>query len=435
MLKQMFSGGSVRSSPLRVLKNPNYRIYFIGQLISVSGTWMQSVAQSWLVYRLSDSGYWLGIINFAVHMTAFVFSPIAGVVADQVDRRKILMTVQMISILQSLTLGLLILSGKVELWHVLGLASLLGCVNAFDMTTRHAFSIDMVGKAELTSAIVLNSVVINLSRVAGPALAGALIGVVGEGWCFLLNSLSSLPVLLGLAMMKIKKLPLTATGAPRNSILGNMVEGMDYALRNLPILRVLIVSAGVCLFASPFVVLLPVFAKKVLGGDSSTLAYMTSALGIGAVIGALVVVRETAMSQIRRQIVRYTILWGGGIVALGVSTNLVATLVAMFFIGYFMMSLFPTMNNAVQHMVQDNMRGRVMSLYTMTFLGTMPLGSLAMGWLSDRFGAQSVAIASGLITASIGVFLIPDFFWNERPRGRSDQQGRQVETLSSQQVS
>lgn len=397
------------AGPLQVLKNSNYRVYFIGQLISMSGTWMQSIAQSWLVYRLSHSGTWLGVITFAVHMTAFVLSPVAGVVADQFDRRKILVATQVVAIAQALCLGALLLSGHVQLWHVVALAAVLGCVNAFDITTRQAFAVDMVGKADLTSAIVLNAVVINVSRVVGPAAAGFLIGVVGEGWCFLLNGLSTLPVLVGLLLMRIER-PNRA-GAPRNSVVGNMAEGWAYALRHRVILRLLVISASVCFFGSPFVVLLPVFAKSVLGGDANTLAWLTGVMGLGAVLGALGVARRTNVTHIRRQIVRYTILWGVGIAVLGASKSLALSLVTMFYIGYVMLSLFPTLNNAIQQLVHDGMRGRVMSLYTMSFLGTMPVGSLAIGWLSDKFGAPHVAMVSGGLTASIGLALIPDVFW------------------------
>lgn len=402
MFASLFGG----DSPLRVLKNRNYRLYFAGQLMSVSGNWMQSVAQSWLVYRLTQSGYWLGIITFSVHMMAFVFSPVAGVVADQRDRRKILIVVQTVAIIQAFLLGALVLSGHVVLTHVVILAALLGCVNAFDMTTRHTFSIDLVGKTELSSAIVLNSVVINLSRIIGPVLAGFLIGVVGEGWCFILNGLSCVPVLVGLLTMKINRpIVIKKTGA-NNSLFGNMLEGLSYTLRHRIIFRLMLVSAGVCLVASPFVVLLPLFAEKVLGGGASTLGWLTSALGAGAVVGALGASRAATSSGIRKQLVVYVTLWGVGLALMGLSSSVPLSLLAMAFIGYCMMNVFPTLNNTIQQMVDDSMRGRVVALYTMTFLGTMPLGSLALGWLSDHYGAAAVTIGMGTITMLIGASLM-----------------------------
>lgn len=392
------------ASPLRVLKNPSYLTYFAGQLVSMSGTWMQSVAQGWLVYRLSHSGYWLGLISFFTQAPAFIMSPLAGVVADHFDRRKILIVVQIVEMLQALVLAALVFSGKIELGHLLWLSIVLGVVSAFDGTTRHAFAVDMVGKSELSNAIALNSVVINLARVVGPAIAGALLSAFGEAWCFTINGLSYLPVIYGLATMKLAHKRIRSPG--RLKIVRPIAEGLAYTRRHVVIFRLLILSTFICLIACPYNVLLPVFAEKVLGGKAGTFAWLTDMLGLGAVTAALLFHGGNDHQVIKRKLISDVIFWGLGLVTLGLSKNLYLSLGAMFTIGYFMMSVFPLMNNAIQQMVDDSMRGRVMSLYTMTFLGTMPFGALAMGWLADRFSAPYVVTGAGVATLAMGFALV-----------------------------
>lgn len=380
---------------LKVLQNPNYRKYFLGQLISMTGTWTQVVAQSWLVYSLTHSGYWLGVINFAQQLPAFFMSPLAGVVADKLDRRRILITVQIVGFLEAAVLAALVFTGKVQLWQIVVLSVVLGVNSAFEMTARHSFAVDMVGKDELSSAIALNSVVLNAARVFGPAIAGVLLAAVGEAWCFVLNSLSYLPVIAGLVSMRLQR---KAAHRARGSVARNIVEGMRYALRDRLIFQLLCLSSFVCLVSSPYVVLLPVLAKHRLGGGPQTLGWLTGMLGVGAVVSALLFTAIHDAKELKRRLSRDVLFWGVGLLMLGVSSNFWISVLAVFVIGFFMMSLFPLVNNAIQHRVDDQMRGRVMSLYTMTFLGTMPLGSLAIGWCSDRFSAPAAIVATGIAT-------------------------------------
>ena len=248
---------------MHILKNKNYCKYFLGQLVSMSGTWMQSVALSWLVFRLSHSGYWLGIMYFCSQMPAFFLSPIAGVVVDRVPRRRILIAVQIFAAVQALLLAWLVFSGKVELWQVVLLEIGIGMITAFDITARHAFAIDMVGRGDLSSAIAYNSLILNSSRVFGPILAGVALAAFGEAWCFMLNGLSYIPVIVGLATMDIVVRPKTRNGY---SVAKQFSEALKYVSRSPLIRRALIFSVLICLVPSSFAVLLPVFAKQVLAG-------------------------------------------------------------------------------------------------------------------------------------------------------------------------
>lgn len=364
---------------------------------------MQSVAQSWLVYRLSHSGYWLGVITFCGQMPAFLMSPLAGVVADRADRRKVLIVVQFIELAQALVLAALVFSGAAQLWHIIVLAVLLGIASAFDMTTRHSFAIDMVGKEDLSSAIALNSVLINITRIFGPMLAGTLLAVLGEAWCFSLNAISYLPVIWSLWTMTVPRNERSSDG---RGTWENIVEGFRYARREPVIFRLMILSALVCLIACPYVALLPIFAQNVLSGGPATLAWLTGMLGLGAVTSSLFFKGKSNSYEIRRQLTRDVLCWGAALAVLGLSRNPWLSYGAMFSIGYFMMSLFPTMNTTIQQIVEDRMRGRVMSLYTMTFLGTMPLGSLVIGWAADRFSAPRAVTGAGALTFMMGLCFI-----------------------------
>ena len=399
------------SLPVGVFKNRNYRLYFFGQLISMSGSWMQGVAQSWLVYRLSHSGYWLGVISLCSSLPAFFLSPMAGVIADRFDRRKILIAEQIFATLQALTIAALVFSGTIQLWHLVVLSILLGLSSAFEMTTRHAFAVDLVGKEDLGHAIALNSILVNGSRIVGPACAGLLIGFLGEAWCFLINALSFIPVIWGLIVIDVKTSHRDPHPHPRHfwkDVIepSHYLEALRYVRRSPVIFRILILSTFVCLVGTPFSVLLPVFVRTVLNGDAKTLGWLTGMMGVGAIAGAISFTRTADTQILKQKLVKYVLFLGFGIILLGVSRTLWLSLFSMFAIGYFMMSVFPTMNNAIQRLVDDEMRGRTMSLYTMTFLGATPLGSLMVGVLSDHFGAARAAMGCGVLTAILGVSLI-----------------------------
>ncbi len=390
------------NAPFALFKNKNYRYYFTGQFITLSGNWMQSVAQAWLVYNITNSAFWLGAVSFANQIPAFLMSPYAGVIADRKNRRKIIIITETLSMLQSFVLAALVFAHAVQLWHIIVLTVMLGVVNAFEMVARHAFAVDIVGKNDLSHAIALHSVMMNGSRIIGPAFAGAILAATGEGACFLLCGLSCIPVIFWMSRMKNVGASQSHHGG---SVLGHIQEGLSYAGKHGLIWKILLLSAFVCLVSTPYTSLLPVFAKNVLSGGANTLAWLTGMLGVGAVTGAFFFSQSKDNATLKKHLIRDVLLWGCGLIAFGLSKHLLLSLVAMFMVGFYMMNLFPTMNNAIQHFVDDRMRGRVMGLYTMTFLGTMPFGCLIMGNLSDSYGAPVVVTGAGVLTFAMGAFL------------------------------
>jgi len=371
------------------------------------GTWTQGVAQSWLVYKLTGSAYWLGIVTLCSQLPAFLLSPIAGVVCDRVERRQVLVTVLWLSALQAGVLAVLVLSHQIELWHILTLAVSLGVINSFEITARHSFAVDLVGKADLNSAISLNTVIVNSSRVVGPAIAGMLIPVLGEGWCFFVNSVSCIPVAYWLMQMpRTQKHVVVRSSGSHEKFSKALLEAVRYSRSHPLIYKILLLSGFVSLVACPFSTLLPVFAKKVLQGNPNTLALLTSSMGIGAIFGSLYCTHPTRRKHFVRALFTDVLGLGGSLLLLGFSNSVELSAGAMFGIGWFMMSVFPALNSALQHAVEDRMRGRVISLYSMTFQGMMPLGGLIMGWSADRISAPRVVLASGMLTASAGVFFL-----------------------------
>jgi MFS family permease len=384
----------------RALSNRNYRLYFSGQLISVIGNGMQLIVQAWLVYRLTHSAYWLGIISVCSQVPAFFASPFAGILADHKDRRKILLLVQVVGMLQAFLLAALVLTKTIQVWHIAILAALLGVLNAFEITTRHAFAVDLVGKNDLGSAISLNSATISASRVLGPALGGILIGPLGEGRCFLLNGISYLAVVYGLLAMNLKMQSKEVHLADSWEHLG---ETIAYIRRTPLILKFMGLATFISFVGFSYSVLLPVVAKDVLHGSPSTFAILSAAGGSGAILGAILLGNVAHIQGIYRKVFTYVWLMGCGFVLLGLSNQVWLSTIAMFLVGCFMMGAFPIINTSIQNVVEDSKRGRVMSIYTMTFFGATPLGSLLAGFFSDRYGAQRVAIASGLTCIVFGL--------------------------------
>jgi len=395
--------GSLRES-LSAFSIPNYRRYFVGQAASISGSWVQSTVQAWLVYRMSHSGAWLGIISFCNQIPAFLLSPIGGVLADYMDRRRILLWTSWIGMAQAFLLAFLVFTHTVQLWHIAVLSVILGLVTAFEMTARHAFAFDMVGKEHLPSAIACNSLIINASRVIGPALAGIMIAFMSEGWCFLLNGLSYLAVIGGLMLIKIAR----PEEQPRRSgsHLFEIREALAYVRRNRLISRLLVASTFMSFFGLAFAVLLPIFAKEQLQGNASTLAWLTGGIGVGAITGALGGLSDRQfVDTIERRLPLAFVLLGASVILLSWSQDLAISLFAAFWFGLFLMGTFPALNSAIQQNVVDSIRGRVLSLYTMSFLGAAPLGGLLAGWASDHIGAGRVGIINGLVFILSGAVL------------------------------
>lgn len=382
---------------LRAFRHRNYRLFFGGQLVSLSGTWMQSVAQAWLVYELTHSAALLGLIGFAGQIPVFVFSAIGGTVADRLDRRRILLVTQTVAMVLAFILAGLTLEGWVQTWHVFLLAGLLGLVNAFDIPARQSFVIEMVGRDDLLNAIALNSSVINGARIVGPALAGVLIGLVGEGWCFLLNGLSYLAVIGGLFMMR---LPIRSMAPRAGSALSHIREGFHFAWHTGPIRALLLLLGLASLTGMPYMVLMPVFAAKILHGGPEGLGVLMAAAGAGALLGALTLAARRGVSGLGRWVAGAGMGFGLGLVAFSLSRVFWLSAFLLVPVGFFMMVQMASSNTLIQSMVPDSLRGRVMALYSMMLMGMAPFGALIAGILADRLTAPVVVALGGALCAA-----------------------------------
>ncbi len=376
------------------LKYRNFRLFLFGQSISLIGTWMQQVAMGWLVYDRTRSGFWLGAVGFCSQLPSFFLAPIAGVFADRWNRHRTIVVMQTLAMLQAFVLAALVLRGVVEVWHIVLLSAFLGVVTAFEVPARQAFLIQMVeGREALSSAIGLNSSMFNAARVIGPALAGFTIELTGEGICFLLNGLSYIAVIAALLAMR---LPPPEPAAPRQHVLVELAEGLRYVAGFPPIREILLLLVFVNLASIPLSnVLLPVFAKNVLAGDARTLGMLSSAIGVGALLGALRLAFRKSVLGLGRQIAWSAALFGAGMIAFSFSPVLWLSMALLAASGYGLMLGTASGNTIVQTIVDDSMRGRVMSFYVMAFFGVAPLGSLLAGGLIGRLGAPRVAQLGG----------------------------------------
>jgi MFS family permease len=386
----------------RAFRHRNYQLFFAGQLISLTGTWMQSVAESWLVFRLTGSAALLGATSFATLAPVFLFATVGGIVADRADRRRILIITQSISMLLPLTLAALTLSGHVRVWHVFVLATCLGITNAIDIPARQSFVVEMVGREDLANAIALNSSMVNGARVVGPAIAGLLVAAVGEGWCFLLNGISYLAVIAGLAMMTVPRRP---RPTHRRSAWRDTVEGFQFATRTSPV-RALLILLGLISFAGmPYSVLMPVFAETILGAGPKGLGLLMGASGLGALGGALALLSRRGVRGLGRWVAVSAAAFGVALIAFSWSRTFWLSAVLLIPVGAAMMVEMAASNTLLQAMVPDALRGRVMALYSMMFMGMAPFGALFAGWLAERYGApMTVAIGGIVCVASAGVF-------------------------------
>jgi MFS family permease len=379
----------------RALRHRNFRLFTVGQTVSVIGTWMQQVAVSWLVYRLTDSALLLGVVAFVGQAPAFLLSPIAGVLADRWDKHRIVLVTQALAMVQALLLAALILTGTVVVWQIIVLMAILGAINGFDVPARQAFLIDMVGnRDDLPNAIALNSSMFNGARLVGPAIAGFVISLVGEGVCVLLNGLSYLAVLFALRAMDVPRSPPPAAAVP---VISHMTEGFRYAFGFPPIRSILVMVGIVSLVGVPFTVLLPVFATDVLRGDARTLGILMGASGLGALAGALYLASRSTVRGLGRVIVVAAALFGLALIAFSFSRSLLLSVVLLAAAGFGMMSQMASSNTVLQTLVDDDKRGRVMSIYSMAFVGVTPLGSLLAGALASRLGAPATLAMGGAV--------------------------------------
>jgi MFS family permease len=384
---------SVRHA-LRSLRHRNYRLFFGGQLISLIGTWMQNVAQSWLVYRLTGSEVLLGLVGFAGLIPIFLLAPFGGAIADRADRRRVLIATQTASLLAALVLALLTLLGAVTVWHVLGTAVAFGIVNAVDIPTRQAFVPSLVEDEDLVNAIALNSTMFNGARIVGPAVAGVVVAAVGEGWCFAANAVSFLAVIVSLTLITV---PAHVRDHRTLSTMARIAEGFRFAWDNVPIRALLLLLGIVSLTGLPYTVLMPVFADRVLHGGARALGLLMAASGCGALAGALLLASRREIRGLGLWVALAAAGFGASLILFSLSRTLWLSIGLLVPAGFAMIVQMASSNTLVQSMVPDKLRGRVMSVYSMMFLGMAPFGALLAGALAERFGAPTVVAGGGAV--------------------------------------
>jgi len=388
----------------RSFRHRNYQLFFGGQLISLTGTWMQQIAQSWLVYRLTKSSALLGLVSFSGQIPVFLFAALGGAAADRGHRHRIIVWTQALSMTLAFVLAAITLSGRVQVWHLFVLSALLGLVNAFDIPARQAFMVEMVGREDLMNAIALNSSMVNGARIVGPAIAGAVVAAVGEGWCFLLNGISYIAVIAGLLLMRVPRID----RVPSNrSALADIVEGFVYVGRTAPVRAVLILLGIVSLTAMPYSVLMPVFADEILHGGAKTLGLLTGASGVGALIGALSLAARKGVRGLGRWIAVSTFAFGASLLFFAWSHSLWLSILVLVPVGGSLMAQMAASNTLIQAMAPDALRGRVMAVYSMMFMGMAPFGALFAGSVAQRIGApMTVAIGGVVCLAAALVFAL-----------------------------
>jgi len=382
----------------RALRHRNFQLFFSGQSISLIGTWMTRVATSWLVYRLTHSAILLGTVGFAGQIPTFLLAPLAGVLVDRWNRRTVLVVTQALAMVQSLLLAALTLTHRVNITEVLILSVFQGCINGFDMPARQSFMLEMVDdRADLSNAIAINSSMVNLARLVGPSLAGMLIAVSSEGWCFLVDGVSYLAVLASLLMMRLNPAhALAAAERARVSLLVQLREGWDFVRGFAPIRTILLLFALISLMGWPFTVLMPIFAAQVLHGGPHTLGFLMGAMGVGSLISALSLVLRKSVRGLLRMIPIASAIFGVGLICFGLSHVLWLSMALLLVAGFGMMQGVTASNTIIQTIVPEDKRGRVMSYYTVAFVGMAPFGSLFAGALAHLVGAPYTVIVSGV---------------------------------------
>ncbi len=394
-------------STFRALRHRNFQLYFGGQLISIAGTWMQIIAQGWLVYQISHSELTLGIVGFASAIPALIVSPWGGVIVDRVPKRRLLVITQTCSMLLALILAALTFTGLVRVWHVVVLAAMLGLVNAIDGPGRQAFVVEMVGREDLTNAIALNSMVFNSGRVIGPALGGALLATVGSAWCFLINGLSFLAVIGGLVAMRMPPPPAQrATASPWQELTG----GLRYVFKHTEQFALLLLALIFAVFGMSYSTLLPAFVDQVLHAGASGFGLVNAFTGFGAVAGAFVIARYGGQGQRGRWLTIAAFSFPILLSAFAFTANFPLSLALAFGLGVSFMLQFTLINTLLQLSVADEMRGRVLSLYMLTFFGFAPFGNLAIGNLAHNWGLSlTIALSAmvSLILSTSVLLLVP----------------------------
>jgi MFS family permease len=394
----------------RALKYRNFRVFFFGQGISLIGTWMQYIAMSWLVYKMTNSAFMLGIVGFSSQIPTFILAPFTGVLADRHNRHRILVVTQTLAMLQAFILAFLTLTGHIAVWHIIALGVFLGCVNSLDIPARHAFILEMVEEKEiLGNAIALNSMMFNMARLIGPSIAGILIAVTGEGVCFLINAVSYIAVIASLLAMKMPKRDNEKKETGYN-MLKDLREGFNYAFGFAPIRAILFLLGIISLMGMAYAVLMPVFARDVLGGGPHTLGFLMGAVGVGSLAGTIYLASRKDIITLGRMLPVAAGIFGLSVVIFSFSHNLAFSLSLLFFSGFGLMVQMAASNTILQTIVDDDKRGRIMSFYTMAFMGMAPFGSLFSGMLASRIGVSNTLIISGsccILAAIMFAFNLP----------------------------
>ncbi len=385
------------------LRSRNYRYYFIGQGISLVGTWIQNIALSWLVYRLTGSVFLLGLVGFTSQIPTFFLTPITGVVSDRYNRLRIMTFTQTLFMLHALTMALLVLSNLIEVWHIIALSIVFGIISAFDAPARQSLVIDLIDDPKnLGNAIALNSATFNAGRLVGPAIAGITIAIVGEGICFLLNALSFIAVIAALLQIKIPVKPLAVHST---NLKKSFTEGFHYTFQSMPIRTLITMLAILSLIGLPYTVLMPAYAKEILNGGSDTLGYLMSGLGAGALAGAIFMAARRTVIGLGRIISINVCILGSAIALASFSENIYFSLITFSFSGFSMVLSLSSINTMLQTIADTDKRGRVMSFYAMALMGMAPMGSLLSGTMASGIGIPYTLLISGIITILSGVWM------------------------------
>jgi MFS family permease len=398
----------------RALRHRNFRIFFSGQLFSLVGTWIQTVAESWLVYRLTGSSLKLGAVGFCAQIPVFIAAPIGGIIADRYDRRKIVIGTQISAMVLALIYAALVLihgsDGKmlIRVPHIFVLAALLGLVNGIDIPARQSFMVEMVGKEDLMNAIALNSSMFNGARIVGPAIAGIMVGAIGEGWCFFANGISYIAVIAGLLLITVQPRVISVKSSPTQ----HLIAGFRFVKGAKPIRDMLLLLGVVSLVAMPYAVLMPIFADRILHVGAEGLGILMGATGVGALLAALSLAARSGLKGLGRLIGFAALGFGVSLIAFSSSRTFLLSVLLLVPVGFGMMLETTTSNTLIQAMVPDELRGRVMAVYTMMFMGMAPLGSLFSGAVADRLGAPVTLSIGGfvcMIAATVFLSRLPQF--------------------------
>jgi MFS family permease len=389
--KNFFTLSDIFSS----LGSRNYRMYFIGQGVSLIGTWMQNIALSWLVYRLTGSVFLLGLIGFTSQIPTFILTPFTGVLTDRHNRLKIMTIAQVFFMLQALTMALLVLLNLIAVWHIIALSIVFGIISAFDAPARQSLVVDLIDNPKnLGNAIALNSALFNGARLIGPAIAGIIIAVAGEGICFLLNTASFIAVIIALLLIRI---PAKQVITQNSDFKKSFSEGFHYTFRSVPIRTLIILLAILSLFAFPFMVLLPAYAKEILHGSSDTLGFLMSGMGAGALLGAIIMAARKTVLGLGKIISINIGLLGLAVVLSSFSQTMLFSLIVLFFGGLSMILSLAAINTMLQTIADEDKRGRVMSFYAMALMGTQPIGNLLAGTIASGIGIRHTLLIGGII--------------------------------------